>query len=152
MTTVKRQLTGHINVALPATKAFELFTPGGERAWAHGWDPHFPAPVTGDSRPGTVFETHAQVHGRATIWVVTERDQGVSIACAHVTPGKRAGPVTVVLQQVADNETDAEVTYDLTPLAPSAQAELDELAAGYDAYLHSWHEAINASVAGRSAK
>jgi hypothetical protein len=37
------RLSGHIDVALPPPRAFTLFTPAGERAWAEGWDPQFPA-------------------------------------------------------------------------------------------------------------
>jgi hypothetical protein len=36
------RLTGQIDVALPPPRAFTLFTPSGERAWAEGWDPGFP--------------------------------------------------------------------------------------------------------------
>lgn len=151
MTAATRRLSGRITVSLPATQAFALFTPRGERAWAHGWDPHFPVPVTDDSRPGTVFETQAHGHDRATTWVVTQCRQGVSIGYARVTPGDRAGTVTVVLDAVAGNETEVEVTYELTPLAPTAETELGEFAAAYDAFLHSWQEAINASIRGRSA-
>lgn len=151
MRAATRRLTGRISVALPATQAFELFTPDGERTWAHGWDPHFPVPVTDDSRPGTVFETQPHRHGHATTWVVTQRSQGVSIGYARVTPGDRAGTVTVVLEAVSEDETEVEVSYDLTPLSPSAQAALDDFAAGYDDYLQSWQQAINASVVGRPA-
>lgn len=148
MTAATRRLTGRINVPLAPTGAFDLFTPSGERAWAHGWDPHFPIPVSDDSAPGTVFETHPHGHHRATTWVVTERTPGVSIGYARVTPDDRAGTVTVVLEPVGDEETEVEVTYVLTPLTPRAEAELDEFAQGYDAYLHSWQVAIHASLVG----
>ena len=71
MSGTQRRLTGRIQVALPPAEAFRLFTPRGEQDWAHGWHPHFPAPVTDDTDPGTVFETHA--HDQHTIWLVTGR-------------------------------------------------------------------------------
>ena len=36
------RLTGGIDVALPSPEAFALFTPEGERSWAHGWNPEYP--------------------------------------------------------------------------------------------------------------
>ncbi len=63
------RLTGSIDVGLPPVQAFTLFTPTGERAWAHGWDPEFPSPAADDTEPGVVFRTR---HGdRVTTWTVT---------------------------------------------------------------------------------
>src|SRR6266567_8723965 len=70
--TETRRLTGRLHVGLPPAEAFRLFTARGEQDWAHGWQPHFPAPAPDDSEPGIVFETSA--HGQHTVWVVTERE------------------------------------------------------------------------------
>jgi hypothetical protein len=48
------RLTGTIPVPLPPKDALALFTPTGERAWAQGWEPHFPGPAADDTEPGTV--------------------------------------------------------------------------------------------------
>ena len=91
--TSSQRLTGNIQVALPPSEAFRLFTPRGEQDWAPGWQPHFPAPAADDTEPGTVFETSA--HGHHTIWLVTARQPGERISYARVTPGGLAGTVTV---------------------------------------------------------
>ena len=145
--TETRRLTGRLHVGLPPAEAFRLFTPRGERDWAHGWQPHFPAPAPDDSEPGTVFETAA--HGQHTIWTVTERERGYRIAYARVTPGHQAGTVTVRLTAAGDG-SEVEVTYQLTALSDAAGRHLADFADGYDEYLRSWEEAIAALLATRA--
>jgi hypothetical protein len=134
-----RRLTGRVAVAAPAEEAFGLFTARGERDWAPGWDPWFPAGVADDTVPGTVFTTEA--HGATTVWTVTACEPGRSISYARVTPGDRAGTVAVVVTGGGDR-SEAEVTYALTALTGAAEADLDAFARDYPAYLRSWEEAI----------
>ena len=128
-------------VRLPATCAdpFELFTPNGERAWVHDWDPQYPTPTPDDSAPGTVFEI---VHGgqRAT-WIVCQRKRGTSIQYARVLPGDHAGMVTVTLGDDSEG-TFARVEYRLTALADEAVVELQRFAAQYPAFLEHWETSI----------
>jgi hypothetical protein len=135
-----QRLIGRIRVGLPPAEAFRLFTPRGEQDWAPGWDPAFPAETPDDTEPGTVFETGG--HGQRTIWVVTGRQSGRCISYARMTPGDRAGTVTVELSP-ADGASDVEVTYQLTALSAAAQPGLREFADGYAAYLQSWQDAIS---------
>ncbi len=143
MTGAQQHLTGRIRVALPPDEAFRLFTPRGEEAWAAGWQPHFPVPVTDDSAPGTVFQTEA--HSQHTTWVVTRREPGRLISYAQLIPGHRAGTVTVVLR-AAGQHSEVEATYQLTALCAAAGAQLREFADGYPAYLRSWQDAIAACL------
>jgi hypothetical protein len=140
------RLTGRIRVGLPPAEAFRLFTPRGEQDWAPGWEPHFPAPASDDTEPGTVFETspHGQpgTHVPPTVWVVTNRESGRHISYARMTPGDRAGTVTVDLS-AADGASDVEVTYQLTALSAAAEPGLREFADGYAAYLQSWQDEIS---------
>jgi hypothetical protein len=136
--------TGTIRVPLPPTDALALFTPTGERAWAPGWDPQFPSPAADDTEPGTVFWTdHA---GRRSTWTVTRRDPATTIAYATITPGERAGLVTVALAPGEDHATVATVGYDLTALAPGANADLDRFAAHYRSFLDQWQRAIARAI------
>ena len=48
---------GEVRVALPPERAIHAFTALGEREWAPGWDPVFPAGDAGEA--GTVFTTAA---------------------------------------------------------------------------------------------
>jgi hypothetical protein len=144
-----QRLTGRIRVARPPAEAFRLFTARGEQDWAPGWHPAFPAETPDDTEPGTVFETggHGQPggHGQATIWVVTDRQPGRRISYARVTPGDRAGTVTVTLSPAGQHgeASDVEVTYQLTALSAAAQPGLREFADGYAAYLQSWQDTIS---------
>jgi hypothetical protein len=146
MTGTRVRLTGRIGVALPPEEAFLLFTPRGERAWAPGWEPHFPAPTPDDGAPGTVFETHGHGHGHTTTWLVLTRHPGRLISYARVTPHDRAGTVTVTVEDTG-GRSDVEVTYELTALTPAAAPGLDAFARGYPAYLRSWQDAIDAHLA-----
>ncbi|MFB9528117.1 hypothetical protein [Nonomuraea roseola] len=137
---------------LPPEEAFVLFTPRGEERWAEGWEPVFLHPVDDDSAPGTVFETAA--HEENTIWVVVDRRPGRLISYARITPGSRAGTVTVTLEPVeasvgaseARGESLVRVTYDLTALSDEGERELRRFAGGYQVYLSSWEEAIRGSI------
>ncbi len=139
--TTARQLTGRIHVDLPPGEALRLFTPLGEQDWVPGWQPRFPAPAADDTEPGTVFETAA--HGHDSVWIVTERQPGVRIAYARLTPGSQAGTVTVTISP-AGGHSDVEVTYRLTALTEEGASRLREFAEGYAAYLRSWQDAISA--------
>ena len=135
----KQRLSARIHVALPAEEAFQLFTPLGEREWAQGWDPAFPAPTSDDSEPGTVFETDA--HGRRGTWLVTDRVWGRRIMYAHVIPEDRAGSITVTLDET-DGGSEVEVVYELTPLSEAGAHHLEQFADGYGDYLQLWEDAI----------
>jgi hypothetical protein len=139
------RLTGTIDVSLPPEQAFHLFTPSGERAWAEGWDPQFPAPVADETEPGTVFTT-AGHGGQLTIWTVVRRVGDTAIAYSRTTPGDRAGLVTVTLQPSADGST-VTVGYDLTALVPESDHALREFAHHYPAFLAEWRDAIAALLA-----
>src|ERR1700733_12363008 len=108
---MRHRLSDRIHVALPPDEAFQLFTPRGEREWAPGWDPTFPAPSSDDSEPGTVFETEA--HGHRGTWLVTDRVRGRQIAYAQVIAGLRAGRIIVTLD-ATEQGSEVEVVYEFT--------------------------------------
>ena len=145
---MRQRLSARIHVAVPAEEAFRLFTPRGEREWAHGWDPKFPAPATDDSEPGTVFETDA--HGHRATWVVTERIWGRRIAYAQVIPDERAGRITVTLH-ATEGGSEVEIVYDLTSLSGAGAHHLRQFADGYSEYLRSWQDAIAACLEKKTA-
>ncbi|TDD62967.1 SRPBCC family protein [Actinomadura rubrisoli] len=137
----RHRLSGRFRVHVPPGEAFELFTPRGEERWAPGWRPRFPA--DDGTGPGTVFET---VHdGETTTWVVVECEPGHRVSYARVTPGHRAGTVTVLLTADGPEHSLVEVTYDLTALTEEAARTLDEFAADYPAFLRGWEKAIRSA-------
>ena len=139
------RLTGTLDVARPPAEAFRLFTPRGEADWVTGWRPHFPADPPDDTEPGTVFETDAD--GDETIWVVVDRELARRISYVRVTPGSRAGTVTVELEPTASGSR-VTVGYELTALSDAGRAALGEFAEGYADFLRSWETAIERWRAG----
>jgi hypothetical protein len=132
----RARLSGSVRLPPGCEAALFLFTPRGERLWADGWDPQFPAPADDDTEPGTVFET---AHGpQRTTWVVCAREPGRSVRYARVVHGRNAGTVTVTL----DDAGSATVDYDLTALSEAAATDLAQFAAHYSQYLRHWEEAI----------
>jgi hypothetical protein len=141
------RLSGSVRLPPGYEPALFLFTPRGEKLWADGWDPLFPAPADDDTEPGTVFET-LQGQQRTT-WVVCARDPGRSVRYARIAHGRDAGTVTVTLDDgsAAPGEPRvATVDYDLTALTGEAAAELARFAAGYPEYLRHWEAAITGAT------
>lgn len=136
-------LTGRIEVNLPPDQAFLLFTPSGERTWAHGWDPSFPSPSPDETGLGSVFRT---AHGdRESIWTVVRREPGHAIGYAVTTPEVSCGLVTVSCDPSA-NGTGTTVSYDLTALRSEANAELDRFEENYPSFLAHWERAIATAI------
>jgi hypothetical protein len=131
--------TGTVRVPLEVERALPLFTPRGERRWAAGWDPAFPADDADDTAPGTVFLTDE------AIWMVADRTAR-SMRYARALPGVWAGTVEVRCE-AAGAETAAQVTYDLTVLDGAQRPRLREFADGYDAFLAEWEREIGAALA-----
>lgn len=91
-----------------------------------------------------MFQTdHAD---RRSTWTVIRRDTGKTIGYVTTTPGDRAGVVTVTCEPWEDDTTIATVSYDLTALAPEANAELDRFAAHYPHFLDQWQQAIAQAI------
>jgi hypothetical protein len=123
-----------------------LFTPEGERSWAAGWDPSYPAPAADDGEPGTVFQTRHGPH--AGTWVVTSREPGRAIRYARLIAGQDAGTVTVTLDSGAEADgTQVTVSYDLTALSEPGAAHLARFAADYPRFLAQWEKSIAAALA-----
>jgi hypothetical protein len=142
----RARLSGSVRLPPGYEPAWFLFTPRGEKLWADGWDPAFPAPADDDTEPGTVFET---AHGpQRTTWVVCAREPGRSVRYARIAHGRDAGTVTVTLDDGTGpgEPRVATVEYDLTALSAEAAAELARFAAGYPQFLRYWEEAIAAAT------
>src|SRR6266545_5083449 len=142
----RAQLSGSVRLPPGYEPALFLFTPRGEKLWAEGWDPRFPAPAADDTEPGTVFETS---HGeQRTTWVVCAREPGRSVRYARIAHGRDAGTVTVTLsgEPAPGQSRVATVEYDLTALSEEAGAGLARFAAGYPGFLRHWEAAIAAAT------
>ncbi|MDX6758826.1 MULTISPECIES: SRPBCC family protein [Streptomyces] len=135
----RRVLSAALTVPLPPEEAFRLFTARGERDWVPGWDPVFPVEPQDDTAPGTVWLTSTDEE--ETTWLVASRDFPRSVSYARITPGVRAGTVTVALAETGAG-SEVTVTYDMTPLTPAAAEALDAFAADYPSFIRSWAQLI----------
>jgi hypothetical protein len=135
-----------IRVELPLERAMYLFTPVGERLWAEGWDPEFPAGEDGDgTTPGTVFLTASE--WGTTYWVVNERADN-RVSYTRTTPGIWAGMVEVSAREEGD-ATTVDVGYVLTALSDDGRSELRDFEHRYNDYIDSWERDIREAIAER---
>jgi hypothetical protein len=134
---------GAFTLPLPVGSALPLFTPEGERRWAGlSWDPQYAIPDAAgdDSAPGTVFTTASE--GGVATWIVLERrEDGMSYA--RVASDRIAGTIAVHCSTEAmPEETRVTVRYDVTSLGPEGVSFVQELEAGFDAFLDEWRREI----------
>jgi hypothetical protein len=134
-------------VALPAGRAFRLFEPEGERAWAEGWEPHYVYPADGHAETGMVFTTEHS--GEHTIWMLMRHDpQCGLVEYARVTPGSRVASVLVQCAALDASRTRVTVIYRFTALSEAGNAlvrHMDETR--YRDYIESWRSAIEGTLA-----
>ena len=129
-------------LALPVSRAFPLFEPEGERAWARGWDPEYLHPADGRAEAGMVFTTSHG--GEDTVWLVTRHEPPSGIVeYARVTPGSRIATVLVQCARLDAARTRVTVIYAFTGLSEAGNAyvrAMDE--ARYAEMIEGWARAI----------
>lgn len=142
---MRRVASGQFELHLPAREAIGLFTPEGERGWAPGWDPNYPAGEVATTA-GTVFTTDA--HGMETIWLIQNVDTAeCKVAYSRVTPGHHAGTVRVDCKDASHGGCVVSVSYDMSSLPGSDPTGLDAYdEASFAAMLNHWSHAINHSL------
>lgn len=140
-----RTRSATIRLDAPPDRAFEMFTPLGERAWAQGWDPVFLHPRDGAAGEGSVFITRAG--GRETIWTTVAHDPPRRAAYSRVTPGFHAVIVEVRLRDAGDGATLADVAYAFTALTPEGNDAVAGMADGFDGWMDEWQTSINRALA-----
>ncbi|HEU4882498.1 MAG TPA: SRPBCC family protein [Longimicrobium sp.] len=133
-----------IRLDAPPGRAFEMFTPLGERAWAHGWDPEFLHPLDGDGCEGSVFITRAG--GVETIWTTIAHHPPSGAAYSRVTTGLHAVVVQVRLRPADDGGTLADVSYAFTALTLAGNEAVAEMVAGFDGWMEEWESSINRAL------
>lgn len=135
-------------VNLPVERAFVLFEPEGERAWAQGWDPQHVWPQDGRTQAGMVFTT--QHGGESTIWTLVRHEpQSALVEYLRVTPDSRVASIIVQCARLDAARTRATVIYAMTGLSEGGNRfirNMDE--AHYREYIAGWETAI-AKIAGQ---
>jgi hypothetical protein len=136
---VRIQQRGTFHLDLPPETAFKLFTAAGERLWVPGWSPTILGPLP--QAPGLVFTTGEGAEH--TIWAVidSDRESGL-VRYSRVTPGSRAGIVTVTVTKTAVG-AQIDVAYDLTALRPEGETALQAYAPDpFAQMMQDWHRLI----------
>ncbi len=127
---------------MPIARAFPLFEPEGERAWAKGWNPTYLHPANGKTEQGMVFTTSHG--GENTIWMLNRHERAAGIVeYARITPGSRAATVMVQCAAIDAGRTRVTVIYVFTGLSDAGNAiirKMDDNA--YREYIESWRDAI----------
>lgn len=138
---MRRKAAGGFELPVSAADAIGLFTPEGERRWAPGWAPTYPAGEPSEA-PGTLFIT---THGDTeTTWVITgiDRDEHTA-AYARITPGRHGGTVRVRCDDRKAGRSSVFVEYDLTALSPEHSHALDRYSEEpFNAMMSQWSQAI----------
>ncbi len=135
--------TGSLRVAAPVERAFELFTPQGERGWVAGWSPEFHHPPGGEPIAGAVFTTAGE-DGSRTHWVLIDWEpERHRVRYARITPGRRAGTVDVRCAEAGTASSVVRVTYELSALSEAGDADLAGWSeAWYAEFLAGWERDI----------
>ena len=134
--------THAFTVAMPIARAYELFMPEGERAWAPGWDPTYLHPRDGMPQRGMVFTTgHGGEH---TLWTMTRHEPAAgTVEYQRITPGSRMGSVLVECAAKDLTSTRVTVTYALTGLSDAGNQVLRDMdEAKFRAFIGDWERAI----------
>ena len=143
MATTPQSQTRTFHLDAPCSRAFALFTPLGERAWAPGWEPEL---LSGEQGRGSVFRTHA--HGAETLWIVADyRPAEGRVSYARLKQGSNFGLVDVECRNAAGG-SDVTVRYTLTGVTPEGEAFVREFLADahYDAFMREWQDAIGKAL------
>ena len=140
-----RTRSATIRLDAPPERAFGMFTPLGERAWAQGWDPEFLHPLDGEACEGSVFITRAG--SVETIWTTIAHDPPRRAAYSRVTPGLHAVVVEVRLRPSEDGGTLADVSYAFTAFTPAGNDAVAEMLDGFGGWMEEWETSINRALA-----
>lgn len=136
-------------VAAPLPRAFALFEPEGERAWAEGWNPVYLQPADGRAGRGMVFTTS---HGNeATVWMMVRHEpaQGL-VEYVRMTPGSRIGRVLVQCSALDAGRTRVNVVYALTGLSEAGNAVIRDFdAARFARFIDGWSASIDRVLSGQ---
>ena len=143
--TLRRRSTGRFELPIGAAEAIDYFTPEGERSWAPGWDPQYPAGDPAES-PGTVFTTrHGEVE---TVWVIETIDRTTNTASySRLTSGHHAGTVRVLCEPRSVDRCVVSVEYDMTALDSSDANALHTYDDDhFEAMMNEWETRVTATL------
>lgn len=135
--------TGTVRIAVAPHRAFDLFSPLGEKHWVAGWDPELLHPASGDPEVGAVFATQHHDGLRAVWTIIAMEPSARHIAYVNVTADTYLALIDVRCQADPGGGTCATVTYTYTGLSEHGNRYIESLTeADYRDRMASWEEAI----------
>jgi hypothetical protein len=108
--------SGQFELDAPVSKAFPMFEPLGEKAWAQGWNPQPIYPVDIKPEVGTVFQTEGS-KGIPSTWIMTRYEHDQTVEYSVFTPGHDTTQIVVTCHSLSPNKTEVHVTYCITGLS-----------------------------------
>ena len=122
---------------------FKLFTAEGEKLWIKDWEPEFYYPETNKTETGTVFVTSN--NGVKTIWTCVEFDEENNfVKYVRTIPDNNTAVISVRCSQIANDRTEAEVTYEFTSLSKEGNKSAEQFnGQNYKDYINWWEIHIN---------
>lgn len=140
-----QQITRSHTIHLPATPhaIFPLFSPLGEKHWAHGWDPTILYPSSGAAQTGAVFTTQ-HANEPATIWtIIAYEPEQSQVSYLNVLPTSHVSRIEVGCKPDGAQGSTTCIIYTLTSLTPQGNTYLDGFTQEhYQEYISSWETAI----------
>lgn len=135
-----------ITLALPADRAFMLFTPAGEEHWVPGWQPRYLDPPDGATRAGMVFTTGED--DEYTVWHLADFDRdAMRSRYVRATPASRSGFVQVQCRAIGPDRSEVTVGYDMTALNAGAEGALEAYAGeAFESMIDDWARRIEADL------
>jgi hypothetical protein len=125
----------------PVAKAFPMFEPEGERAWAPGWDPQFICPADKRAQVGAVF-----VQDKTT-WTIVDYVKERRIRYVNFKPNKRLTEIEVAVAPTTANACNVTVNYRITPLSEEGAKSVKEMDATHFSHAaEEWKEAVSAAL------
>jgi hypothetical protein len=142
---IAQQITRSHTIHLPATprEVFPLFSPLGEKHWAHGWNPTMLYPSSGAAQVGTVFTTQ-HANESVKIWtIIGYTSEQNLVSYLNVLHDSHVSRIEVICEPDGAQGSIVHITYILTSLTPQGNTYLDGFTQEhYQEYISSWETAI----------
>ena len=130
----------------PLARVMPLFTAGGERYWAPGWEPTV---LSGAEERGSAFVTRGHT-GIETTWIVADyRPTEGRVSYARLAQGSNIGLVDVVCTPAEGGGTVVSVRYTLTGVSEQGRAFVRQFLEPehYSKMIEEWQALTSAALA-----
>jgi hypothetical protein len=138
--------SGSFDLPCSADTAFPFFSPEGERAWVHGWNPQpiFPGSIV--FARDTVFR---QGEGpEEVVWTILEADWTTHTAeYVRIAAASHAAHIVVKIEATDDQRSRVTVSYTVTSFGDGASAPFEGFSKdAYAAKMCDWQRSISACL------